>query len=82
MVTNDNRTGPRTEINKKRPHDAILRFGILKMWIDIEQSFELLHRTTKKMLFGLRKEEMVENDVIDVFCQKVGKPLHMLHLKR
>ena len=31
VVTNDNRTGPRTEINKKRLHDAILRFGILKM---------------------------------------------------
>ena len=81
-LNNDKKLNHRSEINKKRLHDGILRFGILKMWNDIEGSFQNLQRSTKKMLFGINKSGVTENDSIDIFCEKIGKALHVLHLKR
>ena len=43
QTVNHNRSGKREEINKKRLHDGILRYGILKMVYDIGASFQVLN---------------------------------------
>ena len=65
---NNNRTGLRVEINKKRLHDGILRYGILMMVLDIEGTFDLLKRSTSKLLFGKDRLRVANNDHIDTLC--------------
>ena len=79
---NKRRESLRREINKKRLHDGILRFGILKMVKDIDGGFDLLRRTTTKTMFGKQKLGLNDNDRIDAICTLISKPLHYLHLKR